>query len=477
MAEEAATGVKQEKKHITSLMRKIWGIGVFGEGFNMQPNQLYGMYFATNVIGVPPTVIAAVTAVRSITQLFMAPIGGMMVDNTKPMKWGKLRSWLLIGSIVSFALSWFPWVPKGTPTQFYWINYIVSLFTGVFYNAQVIATFSLVPSMCAYDEERHTLASNQMTGNKLGVLIAGFLVPVVMANFLEPTFGRSAYAFVAMVCNAVMFASYMVHFKLSKGYEGNGMVVAKSAKEKLTMKDTIAAITAVPSLLPMIFADITSTVGAFLLPPFVVYLYRFVINNGETFPMMAVHNLFIGICGTIGSWTARIWLKKFKDKKNICLWLYPFIAIFIFSARFFVSNVYMFIFMVGIAMLFQGTTNPVENTFYYDMAIVAQAKMGKDPTPTFIAIQQFGPGIAGIISSNTLAWTLVTMKYDPSAPVTEAVKSGFINGYSLVPGIICILGWIALFFFYKITPAKVAEAKAIVAARGDELIKEEALDD
>jgi len=472
----ASVAQPTEKKRITPLMRKIWGVGVFGEGFNMQPGQLYSMYFASDIIGVPPTVIAATTAVGSIIRLFYAPIGGMLVDGTKPMRWGKLRSWLLVGSIISFAASWWTWVQKGTPVQHQWITFIGSIFISIFYNAQVIATFSLVPSMCAYDEERAVLSSNNMTGNKLGVLLGGFLVPLVMTRFLLPNFGRASYVIIGMLCNAVMFASYMVHFKLSEGYEGNGMIVEKAAKERLTLKEAIAAIKAVPSLLPMIFADITSTTGAFLLPPFVIYLYRLVINEGQSLGMMAFHNLCIGIAGTIGSWMARLWMRKFRDKKNVCLILYPCLAVCIFTARFFVNNVYMFIFFVAMAMFFQGTTNPVEATFYYDMAIVAQAKMGKDPTPTFIAIQQFGPGISGIISSNVLAFTLVRMNYDPTAPVTEAVKMGFINGYSLVPTIITILGWIALFFFYKITPEKVAEARRIVAERGDTLVKEEDID-
>jgi GPH family glycoside/pentoside/hexuronide:cation symporter len=331
--------------------------------------------------------------------------------------------------------------------------------------------------MCAFDEERSTLSSNQMTGNKLGVLVAGFLVPIVMTNLLEPYLGeRVAYPLIAMICNAVMFTTYMVHFKLSDGYEGNGQV-GKIEKKGLTLKEAGAAIAAVPSLLPMIIADISSTVGAFLLPPFVIYLYRFVINNGQSFGMFAVHNLCIGIAGTIGSWTARIWLKKVRYKRNICLCLYPLVAIFIFSARFFIDNVFMFIFCVAMAMLFQGTTNPVEATFYYDMAVVAQAKTGRDPTPTFIAIQQFGPGIAGIISSNVLAWVLVMMNYTPGIEISAAVKSGFINGYSLAPAIICVIGWLAMCFFYKVTPERVAEARAKIEAQGHAVVSAEALDD
>ena len=475
---EVTAGAAQDRgepKHITPLMRKIWGIGVFGEGFNMSPGQLYRNYFQTTIIGVPPTVLAAIAGVSVFTGFLAAPIGSRLVDGIKPMKWGKLRSWLLVGSIISFAMSWFPWVQWGTPEQHAWIVWSVGLLTAWFYNAQVISTFALVPSMCYYDEERSTLASNNMTGNKLGTLLAGFIVPLVM-NVVEPRFGRMSYMVVAVVCNAVMFACYMVHFKLSEGYEGNGQIIANAGKKPLTLKEAGVAIAAVPSLLPMIFADITSTVGAFLLPPFVVYLYRYVVNDGQSFGMMAVHNLCIGIAGVIGSWTSRLWLTKVHDKKNICLMLYPLMALFIFAARFFTDTLPLFIFCVAMAMLFQGTTNPVENTFYYDMATVAQLKTGTDPTPTFIAIQQFGPGVAGIISTNTLAWTLVLMDYTPGVEITQQVKDGFLNGYCVAPTIIFLLGWIALFFFYKITPEMVADAKAEIIARGDELISEEALD-
>ena len=445
-------------------MRKIWGIGVFGEGFNMQPGALYRNYFSTTVIGVPPTVMAAIAGVSAFTTFLAAPIGSRLVDGIKPMRWGKLRSWLLVGSIISLAFSWFPWIQWGTPTQYAWITWSVGLITAWCYNAQVIATFSLVPSMCYYDEERVTLSSNQMTGNKLGVLIAGFIIPLIMNNWLEPAFGRTSYLMIAVFGNSVMFACYMVHFKLSEGYEGNGQI-GETGRRNLTLKEAGAAIAAVPQVIPMLFADITSTTGAFLLPPFVVYLYRFVVNDGASFGMMAVHNLFIGICGTIGSWTGRIWLKKFHNKKNICLIIYPLYAGFVFCARFFLNNVPMFIFFVGMGMLFQGTTNPVENMFYFDMATIAQEKTGVESNSIFIALRQFGPGISGLISTNTLAWTLVLMDYAPGMAITEQVKNGFINGYSLAPAIISCMGWLILFFFYKITPEQVAEAKAKIEER------------
>ena len=60
---------------------------------------------------------------------------------------------------------------------------------------------------------------------------------------------------------------------------------------------------------------------------------------------------------------------------DVCLILYPILGAFIFAARFFVDQVYMFIFMVAMAMLFQGCTNPVENTFYYDLALVSYVRV------------------------------------------------------------------------------------------------------
>jgi Na+/melibiose symporter-like transporter len=163
-------------------------------------------------------------------------------------------------------------------------------------------------------------------------------------------------------------------------------------------------------------------------------------------------------------------MKAMPDRRKVLYFLYPFIAIFMFSSRFCIGNAWLFIGSVALTMFFQGTTNPVENTLYYDVGVIAQAKMGKDPTATFIALSQLAPRISGIIRGVVFSVLFVSLNYDASQPMTEAIKAGFVNAFSLVNCFIPIAGWIALVFFYKITPDRVAKARAEIAARGEKEI-------
>jgi glucuronide carrier protein len=125
----------------------------------------------------------------------------------------------------------------------------------------------------------------------------------------------------------------------------------------------------------------------------------------------------------------------------------------------------MFIFTVAMTMLFQGTTQPVENTLYYDIGIIAQDRMGKDPTATFISLAQLAPRVAGIIRGVVVSVLFVSLNYDATQPMTEAIKGGFVNAFSLVNCIIPIVGWLCMLLFYKVTPQRVEEAKARLAAK------------
>ncbi|MDR1205629.1 MAG: MFS transporter [Peptococcaceae bacterium] len=457
-----------EKKHITKAMRRIWGIGIFGEGVNMTPAQMYGTYFLTDIALVPSALLATTTMITSVLMFVLTPLGGWLIDGTKPMRWGKLRSWLLVGSVISFIFSPVPFIYWGSPAATAITICVLGLISSTFYTTQVTATFSLVPSMCAYDDEASHLASNQMTGNKIGTMFAGFIVPLVMTPLLLST-GNMAYIIIAMACNAVMFITYMVHFKLADGFEGNGKV-GKVAEERLSFKDMAIACAAVPEIIPLIIADITSTLGAFLLPGLVVYMYRYVIMDGTQMGMMAVHNLAIGFAGMIGSYTARWWMKKIPDRRKVIYILYPFIAIFMFSCRFFTQNVFMFIFTVSLTMLFQGTTQPVENTLYYDIGVIAQDRMGKDPTATFISLAQLAPRVAGIIRGVVISVLFVSLNYDATQPMTEAIKGGFVNAFSLVNCVIPIVGWLGMLIFYKVTPQRVEAARASLAAKAGETV-------
>jgi GPH family glycoside/pentoside/hexuronide:cation symporter len=461
----ATTGSTSEPKAIPQIMRKLWGIGEFGESVSQQPGGLYSTFFLTDVLLVSPPILAITTMVSSIAGFVTTPLAALFIDGTKPMKWGKLRSWVLIMPFVMLLVKPFAFFKIGTPTFNAFFILTIGIIQSILYNNAVVALNALVPSMCSTNEEMKTLSANRMFGANLGRMAASYITPLIIMPMLASSLGTSSYIILSVVTSVILIGCYLVAFKMSDGFEGNGKPAASVAERKLTLKEIGKAVMSMPQIIVLVLADVTSTLGTFLLPGLLVYMYRYVVQGGNMMVWMATHSLMVGIAQAAGSYSSRWFMKGIKNTRNLLCIIYLIIAAFIFSTRFFVNNVYMFIAMSALAMLFQGVTNPVEGMMYYDVAVVAREKTGEDATATFIALQQFNAKIAGVIRGIVISVLFNVINYDPTQPVTDVLRNGFTNVYSLTFCIIPICGSILMFLFYKITPERVQAAREAIAAR------------
>jgi len=456
--------VATEKRHITKSIRVFWGLGEFGESVGTIAMATYGTYFLTDVALVPAALYAVITMISNIANFVLTPVAGIVIDGTKPMRWGKLRSWLRIGPILFLFLSPFALISWGNATVTAFVVCIMGIIQGLMFNVMVTANGAMIPSMCAYSEEANALSSNRMVYASLGRMLGGWYAPILVSLVIGKMGGNS-YLFTHVISSFVLVACYAVIYKISDGYEGNGSAAVKVSEEKLTFKDMVKAVAVTPQIVPLMIADITSTLGSFLMPTLAVYMFQYVIEDGTRMSVFPYYNLVVGIVGTLGAYSARWFMKVLPDKRKVLYVTYLPIAAFVFCTRFFVGNVFMFIVFVAIMTFFMWVTQPAETALYYDIAVIAEAKMGKNPIATFLALAQYAPRVAGIINGVVLSTLFVSMGYDPTKPITDAIKMGFTNAFSVVTCIIPIVGWLAMFFFFKVTPEKVAKAREEIAAR------------
>lgn len=131
----------------------------------------------------------------------------------------------------------------------------------------------------------------------------------------------------------------------------------------------------------------------------------------------------------------------------------------------------MFIAMCALMQYFLAMTQPIEGTLYFDLAVIAQAKMGKDPTATFMGLSQFAPRLSGVLRGIVMSALFISLNYDPTQPVTQTLKNGFINAFSIATAIIPLVGWLALLIFYRITPERVEKAREEILAKDGGLPK------
>ena len=435
------------KKKVTKNMKRFWGVAEIGEGFFSSVAGLYFTFYLTDVAQLPLAYVSFIMMFTSVADFIISPLSGGFIEGMKPMKWGKLRSWLLILPPIVAVTNALKFVNVGSALTATVVIILAYMINTIGFNTMVAANYALVPSMCAYEDERSHLSSNRMTGSNIGRLVMGYVAPLAMVPLLAST-GNAAYAIMAFVSAGLMMFGYFAHFALSKGYEGNG-AVTDTKEETLSIKDMFKAIFSNPQIIPLMISDMTSTLGSFLLPSLIMYMYTYVIGD---IALVAYHNLITGIGGMIGAYASRFFMNKFDDRRKVCLTIYPCIALCVFCTRFVVDYAWIFMAVCGVLQFLIGITQPVESTLYYDVAVYSEWKTGKDSTALIIGLTNLPIKLAGIVKSAVLSVLLAAVGYDAALGATPQLRAGLINAFSLVNCVIPLMGFLALKFLYKLTP-------------------------
>lgn len=84
------------KKPLSKAIKRLYGLGDFGFGLMTQVETNLFVFFLTNVAKLSLPVVAIVGSVTSIVDAVLSPFYGAIISGTKPMKWGRNRSWMLI---------------------------------------------------------------------------------------------------------------------------------------------------------------------------------------------------------------------------------------------------------------------------------------------------------------------------------------------------------------------------------------------
>jgi Na+/melibiose symporter-like transporter len=305
-----------------------------------------------------------------------------------------------------------------------------------------------------------------MLGSNLGNLISGYTVSLLLSSFVLIHFSNNiSYMLMATFGGLILFLGYLVHFNISKNQENTISATHKDAKnDKITISQMLSSVFRSAPLIPALIADIGSTVCAILLPALAIYYYNNVIERPS---LLAIHMLVVGICGVAGAYCARFILQKLNVRTS-CLIIYPVISLALIATKLFAYDPAMFIVINGLLQLFISTTQPIESNLYFDIATYSEWKTGVKAHTFMLSMSYIPRKLSSILQSVVISITFISIGYK-AGNTSQAMKDGIINAYSLVPAIFPLLGWIALFFFYKLTPEKVKQMRQEIEIRDKNL--------
>ncbi len=450
-----------EKKNNKML---FWGVGIAGEGFISACSSTYLAYFLTDVAGLSVELSGVVLFITSTAAFILATIAGAVIASVKPMKWGRLRSWLLVAPPIAAVFFTLHFVSvEGKPMAsaiITTVSYIVASFA---WNLAYTSNISLTNVMATNQEERNRYNSQRMMGSNVGRLMGNYLTPIIVA-WLGLRISSERLCYPLLVVGAGIFYMLMehIHFRLADGFEEQYLESLNMEDKSLKLKDMFDIIKSNGQLLVTLLIDLSSNMAGLALPAMSVYYYKYVVQK----PLMtSTHMLCIGLAGFAGSLLIRIFGQKVKSYKGYLLVVYLLISGLLICTKLVQGNAIAFLCInIGIHLL-TGTTQPFEMNLYQDNVIYSEWKTGINANSLIMGLAELPVKIAGILRSLLITFALVSAGYVAGADPTPAVQNSLANVYAFIPACIPLMGFLLLKFAYKLTPEKIAQMKVEIEER------------
>lgn len=345
-------------------------------------------------------------------------------------------------------------------------------------NVSLIAVVGKSPA-----DRAHLASTRGMWSNASKILFAYIFPPVAMLGAMilgnqnsDPTASPANYAFAAFIFGCMFAALYNVHFALTKGYEkeytkeelANWKTVKKTDKDSNSAGDLGRSIVQNPNVIFLLLGDVAKWIFNFVVGGTAVYYFTYVAFN----PGMLATYIFATNCGTVvGAYLGGPAAKAFKGSKNAVIVAFVVMIVTLLISRFMYTQMMVVVVMMTIAQAGYGLIYAVIPAMYGDCVVYSEWKTGKNSAGWISGLQvlplKIGFFARGVIIPAILAAAGFVAGMSPDQS-TLALQEGIVNGWFVLPAILCVISMLILIFGYRINNTVLAKAEAEIAERNQQ---------
>lgn len=448
------------EKALKKSVINLFGLPSFGFQLFVSMEVFYFAAFLTDFAKLPLALAGTVMMITSIFDILWVPTAGVILEKSN-MKWGKYRSWLLVGppfAVLFFILQFSKIGSSTTNAIIITIGFVVShLIWNIFYAGHI----ALNSSMTTVREERISMSTNRGMFNSLGA-IAFSLIGMKMILSLGKGNPAMGYTLTVVITGIVMAACYYALFFMTKDYAFHGTSVrsGKSA-EKMSIGEMLKQIVVNPPLLGLMLGETGRYLGRFVIFGLAFYYFKYVVNN---LAVIAVFMTGLNVVCFFGALIANPIAKKFGERNTYILSLSIFI-IGLLVVWALPMNYVSFMVIMFIAYLGYGMPDALGVVMYSSTVDYGEWKTGKNARGFIMSLISFPIKAAVLIKSVIITAVLAGAGYIANMKATPELISFIKNGLTLVPAVIMLVGLLFIIFLFKITPKSLVKMQNEIAAR------------
>jgi len=438
----------------------LYGVPSFGFQLFVNMEIFFFAAFLTDYAKIPVAVAGTVLMITSIFDIIWVPTAGVILEKSS-MRWGRYRSWLLIGpplAAIFFTLQFSKIGDPITNAILISIGFIVShLIWNIFYAGHI----AMNNSMTTVREDRISMASNRGMCNALGA-IAFSLIGAKSIQLLGGGNQALGSTLTVMASGVVMILSYWLLFFITKEYAYHPKANAQSEnKNKMTIGEMFKQIVVNPPLIGLLLAELGRYLGRFVIFGLAFYYFKYVVND---LGMITIFFTGLNVVCFFGALATAPIAKKFGERNtyifSLSLFIIGLLAVWLLPL-----NATTFMVVMFVAYLGYGMPDALGVAMYSATVDYGEWKTGKNARGFIMSLISFPIKSAIFIRSVVITSILVSAGYVADMTPTPELIAGIKNGIALVPAVFIGAGLVIILFLYRITPESHRQMQQEIAAR------------
>jgi len=442
-----------------------FGLGTIGRDMLYALVSMYLIYYLTDVMRHPDSVLWWLTGILLVARIFDAvndPVMGVIVDNTRS-RFGKFKPWIAIGALFTGLFTILMYTDFGLRETSYLIYFaVIYFFWDISFTANDIGYWSMLPSLSMDQKEREKIGAFARICADAGLfaVVVG-IVPITQAlgNILGSM--TKAYFVFAVAISVIMWAGQCITLFGVRELKGVFMT-----EETTTLKEMFKVIFHNDQLLYTTISMALFMIGYTTTTSFGIYFFKYAYGDEE---MYSVFALILGITQIIALAIFPLFSRRFDRKK---LYTGATMLVVLGYLLFFVSPMNMiFIGAAGILVfLGEAFIQLLMLMFLADTIEYGQWKLGKRNDSITLSLQPFINKIGGAIASGIVGATVIISGISSAESKADVTGKGLIilkMSMFVLPLILIVVGYLIYRYKYRIDEEMFREIVSELKERGD----------
>lgn len=438
----------------------LYGLPAFGFNLFVCMEVFFFAAFLTDYAKIPVAMAGTVLMITSILDIILVPTAGVILEKSG-MRWGRYRSWLLIGPPIAALFYTLQFTKVGEPAFnaiLISIGFIVShLIWNIFYAGHI----AMNNSMTTVREERISMASNRGMFNAIGAITFS-IVGAKSIEFLGGGNQALGCTLTVIATGVIMAVCYWTLFAITKDYAYHpGANAAQVKKDQMSVVEMLKQIAVNPPLLGLMLAELGRYLGRFVIFGLAFYYFKYVVDN---LAVIAIFFTGLNVVCFLGALVTAPIAKKIGERNtyvlSLCLFIGGLLLIWLFPMNYVSFMVVMFVAYLG-----YGMPDALSIAMYSATVDYGEWKTGKNARGFIMSLISFPIKTAVFVRSVIITGVLVSAGYVADMAATPELISGIVNGITLIPAIFLGAGLLIIILLYKITPEKQLEMQKEIASR------------